>query len=166
MVFLLKPNWTFDFISVELDNKSPNIANIEVEITKPRRGVSALSGSLELKEDITDELHVELATFYSPTGSNFNRTPFAIPEANLSTIMNNYYKEYIMDSIQNCSENTPRIEDEFVAPLRKCAMHLTDCVISNENMPTMLRIGYYKLVFRVLKLAKASVEFLVKVEQK
>lgn len=166
LLYPSQPDWTFDLISVSVENHTPEKVFVELSITRPSRGIFGLSGSIDFKDDITDDFLISVSLFYSATGgSDFYRSPFNIPESRMSKFLNDFYKDMIMESFMKCGENAPETEDKFVEPLKKGIIKLKDCLISNKNMPSKMRSGYYKVIIKYRNLAEGVVEVLAKIEQ-
>ncbi|KAM7341940.1 uncharacterized protein ACRADG_009533 [Cochliomyia hominivorax] len=162
-----EPDWTFDFVSINVINQTPDITFVDLYVTRPSRGVFAMSGVVDIKEDLTDDLLLGVTVLYSMTGgSDFIKSPFNVPESNLTIILNKFYKDIVMESISDCSEEAPTTDDHFVAPLTKRKVTFDNCIISNENMPSKLRKGFYKIIFKYRKQSEGSLEFIVNVENK
>lgn len=122
---------------------------------------------MDIKEDLTDDFLFSLNLYYSMTGGlDFTKTPFFIPETNTTVGLNKFYKDLAMESLSKCATNAPWTDDKFVVPLPKRLATLDNCILSNKNMPSKMRSGYYKLLLKYRKQAEGFIEFLVKVEQK
>ncbi|KAM7348632.1 uncharacterized protein ACRADG_007910 [Cochliomyia hominivorax] len=160
-------DWTFDFVSVDVENITPNILFVDLHVTRPSRGVYAVSGIVDIREDLTDQFLLGVSIYYSPTGnSEFIKTPFNIPECNVTTLYNKYYKEIVIDSVAQCSDQAPSSKDLFQAPLTKRTIEVNNCLISNENMPSKMRPGFYKMVYEYRQQAEGRIALLIKVERK
>lgn len=71
-----------------------------------------------------------------------------------------------MESLLGCRNNAPLVVHKFVPPLTKRKIELKDCIISNKNMPSKLRSGFYKVVIEYTNQADGVIEVLAKVFSK
>ncbi|KAI9589626.1 hypothetical protein GQX74_007794 [Glossina fuscipes] len=147
-----KPPWKFDVLNVTYASQTPDKLDLKIKITQPSRGVNALSGWIEIKEDITDDVFIEIQLLYSKTGTgnSYSPTPFRMHKMNTTQFINWPYKEYLLDTVRGCAENYVEIEDEpFVAPVTKRRISFDDCVFDTEKLPTMMKNGFYKMEINV-----------------
>lgn len=122
---------------------------------------------MELRQDLTDDLLLSAQVYYNPTGGkNFVKTPFRVPEATLSNVLNTAYKDMLMETAVKCIENAPNFEDKFIAPLTKRVLIFRNCHADAENMPSVLKKGYYKIEVKYTKQARGSIIYTVKIEEK
>lgn len=132
------------------------------------RGSFVIDGTITVGKDLTDKTIVYAEVFYSPRGQQFVRTPFVVRNMPISKFFNTFYKDILFKSYKECSTNLP-INDKsetFVPPLTKRVMILENCTFSNEDMPSHLRPGYYKLKFGFTNEVETTMIFLAKVEPK
>uniref|UniRef100_A0A1A9UT13 Uncharacterized protein n=1 Tax=Glossina austeni TaxID=7395 RepID=A0A1A9UT13_GLOAU len=142
------PPWKFDVLNITYENQTPDKLDLEVKITHPSRGVTALTGWIDIKEDITDDAFIEIQLLYSKTGTgnSYSPTPFRLHKMNATQFINWPYKEYLLETLKGCAENYVELEDEpFVAPITKRRLSLNACVFGTGKMPTMMKNGFYKL---------------------
>uniref|UniRef100_A0A1A9Z0E8 Uncharacterized protein n=1 Tax=Glossina pallidipes TaxID=7398 RepID=A0A1A9Z0E8_GLOPL len=147
-----KPPWKFDVLNITYENQTPDKVDLEVKITQPSRGVTALTGWIDIKEDITDDAFIEIQLLYSKTGTgnSYSPTPFRLQKMNTSQFINWPYKEYLLDSLKGCAENYIDVGDApFVAPVTKRRVSLNECVFGTEKMPTMMKNGFYKMEIHI-----------------
>lgn len=117
------------------------------KIEQPTRGTFAISGIVDIKEDInTDNAKISVDIYYSKNAISYALTPFRIPPTVSTDGLNFLYKIYLMKTITKCCENAIDFEDKFVGPLTKRRMICKDCIFDGDNFPSHLRQGYYRLI--------------------
>uniref|UniRef100_A0A1A9X5P0 Uncharacterized protein n=1 Tax=Glossina brevipalpis TaxID=37001 RepID=A0A1A9X5P0_9MUSC len=163
------PPWKFDVLDVTFEVQNTDIFEMEAKITQPTRGVYAVSGVLNFKEDITDECHMELQLLYSKTGTgnSYSPTPFRLQKMNTTEFMNWPYKDYLLDTLRTCAENFVELEEDipFVAPVKKTRVVLNECKFNSDKLPTVMKNGFYKMEIRVYDQIEAvKPEFLIPLE--
>lgn len=86
-----------------------------------------------------------MKTYRSPRGNNdYKPVPFILPKNKVKDLMNELYKDVLMEDIHNCS-NVPYFEDKWDEIL-KGTFNFNMCKLSFDNWPESLLPGYYKLV--------------------
>ncbi|TMW53005.1 hypothetical protein DOY81_001868, partial [Sarcophaga bullata] len=163
-----EPDWTFEILEVNCINNSPDLFDMSLKLKRIARGYFALEGTITVGEDLTDESRVHADLFYSPMGQQFMRTPFAISEMPISQYFNTFYKDLFLEAFNECSTNPPLKDssETFIPPWRKTVMVLENCNLSNANMPSHMRSGYYKLIFEISNKVESTLTVLGKVESK
>lgn len=131
------------------------------------RGHFVIEGDITIGKDLTDDTLAYGEFLYSPFGQHFVRTPFHIPNVTLTDFYNKFYKDLCLESLNECATNLPLKDrsDVFVAPLTKRVMVFENCNLSNNNMPSHLKSGYYKVNIGATKEVETVVKILIKVEQ-
>lgn len=160
-----KPVWKFDILDVRYNIQTPDKIAIEIRITQPARGVYTVNGYFDIKEDVTDETFFEIGILYSKTGTgnSYSPTPFHLRKMNLSEFINWPYKEYLSGTVDQCGENAIEFEGKFVPPLTKRRLILSECKFNTDNMPSMMKNGFYKLEVVITKQFQFTVSILVQI---
>ncbi|XP_023302577.2 uncharacterized protein LOC111684596 [Lucilia cuprina] len=141
-----KPQYIVDVIDIDWNVTSTNNCDMEFRISQPTRGIYAVSGFIEFKEDInTENATAWVHIYYSTNAISYTLTPFHISPTVLTNIMNFLYKNYLMDSVKECCENPIDFENKFVSPLTKRRLICENCLMKSDNFPSHLRVGFYKL---------------------
>uniref|UniRef100_A0A1A9X5P1 Uncharacterized protein n=1 Tax=Glossina brevipalpis TaxID=37001 RepID=A0A1A9X5P1_9MUSC len=142
-----KPTWKFDILDATYEITNPNVVDMQLKITQPTRGVYAVNGSIDIKVDLTDEITFEIDILYSKsgTGNSYRSTPFRLRKMNLTEFVNWPYKDYLRETLRQCAKNYIEFEGKFVAPVEKTCITLEECKFDTDNMPTMMKNGFYKL---------------------
>ncbi|XP_075158092.1 uncharacterized protein LOC142231364 [Haematobia irritans] len=161
-----KPLWTYDLLSIEVENDMPDVVDFNITIKQVSRGVYRAVGKIEILQDLTDDMHGELQLYYSSNGmpNTYVRTAIAIPEKTLSGFFNDFYRPMAMEQLRNCTNDALYSSTRFSPPLTKRSVELDKCWVSNEDMPSYMRSGYYQAVFIFTNLGKAkiTVDMLIK----
>ncbi|XP_075169381.1 uncharacterized protein LOC142241490 [Haematobia irritans] len=146
-------NWSYDILSIHVEFDDPDVVNASLKETRVARGVYLANGFFDIKQDMTDDCELGMDIFFSPTGLNstYTRTAFTILRNTLSNVLNMYYKPIAMESMAECSDNSPYIEDVFRPPLTKRLITYKNCTVSTENMPSHMKPGYYRVIFNYYK---------------
>lgn len=74
--------------------------------------------------------------------------PLQIENQTLTSFMNTGYKEYLMDSLRDCS-NVPQFKDTWNGPQPKIRFILDKCTIRIDNLPNQMLPGFYKVVVSI-----------------
>lgn len=90
------------------------------------------------------------------------RTPYSIARTPIIQFLKTFYKKIAYESLSKCSRNAPDMNIERV--LTKRLIIFDNCFISNENLPSYLRNGYYKIILKFEGPAAMDVILLIKVE--
>lgn len=120
--------------------------NSSLELTLISRGIYGYSGYMQIFEDVDDRSTISVDVYYSSSGSNMIRSPYNIAATPFMKFLKTYYKDLVMTNLLQCSENAPTEEDLLGDILTKRLITVDKCTISNENFPSYLRYGYYKIV--------------------
>lgn len=155
-------------MEINCTNQTPDLFNLEVYLKRINRGHFVLDGIVTVGADLTDQTLTNADIFYSSTAQHFVRTPFVVHEMSLSEMINSFFKDMLFESLKDCITNLP-INDRsetFVPPLTKRIMILENCEISNDNMPSHMRPGYYNVQFGFKNEAETIATVLAKVEPK
>ncbi|XP_065365678.1 uncharacterized protein LOC135958714 [Calliphora vicina] len=159
-----EPDWTYELISIKLDSATPSLIDGDLHITRISRGLFALSGSITLREDLSNDTIIYADIYYSFLGHDYIKGPLRISKTPLPKFMQTFYKDILLDSLMDCSKNTPTLELEGV--ITKRVLEMENCVISNENMPSHMKNGYYKIMFAFTEQVEAMLEIIAKIEKK
>lgn len=120
--------------------------NSSLELTLISRGIYGYSGYMQIFEDLDDRSKISVDVYYSSSGSNMIRSPYTISATPFMKFLKTYYKDMIMTNLLKCSENAPTEEDLLGDILTKRLIIVDNCTISNENFPSYVRYGYYKII--------------------
>lgn len=141
-----KPQYNLDIIDIEWNVTTKNL-DMEWAISQPTRGVFAVTGFMDFKEDInTDNAKGWVNIYYSSNAVSYMLTPFRVLPTVFTDGVNFLYKNYLMDEMKKCCENPIDFEDKFVQPLTKRRMVCENCLLPSDNFPTSMRMGFYKIV--------------------
>ncbi|XP_037820076.1 uncharacterized protein LOC119609389 [Lucilia sericata] len=157
-------DWTYELLSLKLDSENPEILNGDLYVKRVSRGLFAFSGNLNIFEDLNNGTIVYTDVYYSYTSMDYVRSPFNVPKQPLPQFIKTLYKDMLMESLLQCSSNAPDLE--FDGVVTKRVVEFDDCVISNENMPSHMKIGYYKVIFTFTQQITAQLEIIVKIDKK
>ncbi|XP_075167021.1 uncharacterized protein LOC142239129 [Haematobia irritans] len=140
--------WTYELERINSSSSNPKIGEAHMEVERISRGKYAFSGEFLTYKEFDDTTFVDLEMFYSSTGQpkDYQRTPFTEKNRPLSYFMNNYYKEFIMDHLNQCSENVP-IFEKFEAPMEKLSIKMKKCDLPTDGFPSKMKGGKYKILF-------------------
>ncbi|XP_073846499.1 uncharacterized protein [Musca autumnalis] len=152
-----KKTWTYELQKLEAINETPDIVEVHVERRLVSRGVYRSFGEVDIKQDLTDDLQMEIYVMYSTNGRDFYRTPFHVPKGNLTFYINNYYMPIFMESFSECCDNLPALNGTFEAPLTARHITIANCVVNTENMPSHLKSGYYRITYSYMNQARGSI---------
>ncbi|KAM7356625.1 uncharacterized protein ACRADG_002281 [Cochliomyia hominivorax] len=142
-----KSQYIVDIIDVEWNITTTNNCDMYWKLSQPTRGIFAISGYLDFKEDInTDKATGKVDIYYSSNAITYMLTPFRIPPTIFTDGVNFLYKHFLMDTMLDCCENAINFEDKFVAPLTKRRMTCENCELKSDNFPSHLRPGFYRMV--------------------
>ena len=127
-----------------------------------------LKGSIAIYEDLTDETFVTAELWYAPIENHYVLTSFSIPEIPLSQFFNTFYKDMILESFANATENPPlrNRSETFVAPLTKRVMMFENLLLSNENMPSNMSAGYYVIHWALMGQVEHEINVLIQIEKR
>lgn len=143
---------------------TPEIFDINLQKKRASRGIFGFSGYIDFKvETDTDKAVVELNVYYSANGFTYTRSPIHIGPSSMTKVLNKEYKLYIEDTFVDCSTNAMN-DYHFVSPLSARYMNCTNCQFKTNNIPTSLRLGYYKLILLVYDKPNINCTFLIKLE--
>lgn len=157
-------NWSFELLDVDCSCENTDNCEIDCEIVRVSRGVFAMDGFIDLKIDVDDSTTIEGSLYRSNTvGNNYQKLPLEIANETLTVTMNEYYKKFLMNDIQNCSTNAPFFEN-FEAPLTKRKLELRHCNVSTDNLPSHMSEGLYKLNIIVYGPSKLMMSISFKIE--
>lgn len=137
------------------------MVDFKLRTSKISRGVYGIEGYFDVKQDIDDTLFFEAELFrsklYGPL-AYYSKLPMKVANTTLSNLMNEYYKQFVMNTLVNCTDQAPYFEDEFVPPITKRLMEFTQCRVSEEELNFQMNNGYYKFVARTSGLMDAVLE--------
>ncbi|XP_046811194.1 uncharacterized protein LOC111686550 isoform X2 [Lucilia cuprina] len=141
-----KQEWTYEILEFKSQTSNTDWIDLEYKLERIGRGKFGISGFLHIKQDVYDDYTVGINLERSSyrTGP-FMRHPMSVDNITLTEAMNTLYKDILMDTLQNCSVNAPFFEDKFEAPLTARMVEVSKCILSTENLPSILMAGYYKL---------------------
>ncbi|XP_065365679.1 uncharacterized protein LOC135958715 [Calliphora vicina] len=160
----IKPDWTYEFISIDSHSDTPDILNFNLYLTRISRGQFAFSGTMDVGEDLNDDTLVNMMVYYSYSSHDYVRSPLQVPKLELPKFIQTHYKDIMMEDLQICAKNAPDLESDGVVTKRLAEFE--NCSISNENMPSHLKAGYYKIVLIFTGRANVSLTVVIKVEPK
>ncbi|XP_061395981.1 uncharacterized protein LOC133331613 [Musca vetustissima] len=137
--------WDFELINVDYYASNPELADIELNVQRIDRGRYGCSGFIDFKVDINEEdVRLEFILQRSQFKSGpFTTMPMKIDNETLTTALNVFYKNIIMEDAQECCENAPYFNGTFKGPLTKRRVTLNQCSISSEKLPSYMMDGYY-----------------------
>ena len=146
----------------------PDLFYINLYLKRIARGRFVLDGTINVGVDLTDETIIYTEVFYSPTAQNFVRTPITIPSVPLSQYMNTFFKDIGLETLNDCATNPPlrNASETFVSPLTKRIMILENCTFENDNAPSHLRPGFYKINYELRNQVESKIIALAKMEPK
>lgn len=149
-------------------DKTPDLLETNIYLKRIARGRFAMAGNVTTGIDLTDETKISAEVSYSSTAQHFMLTPFHIPQTTLSKYINTYYKDFLLDELKECATNPPHKDasETFIPPLTKRVVVLENCAFSNENMPSHMRSGYYKLIISLTNQIDTTCSILSKIEPK
>lgn len=75
---------------------------------------------------------------------NYIIQPYSLSNSTLTVVMNQHYKNLLMDTFKECAENAPFFE-KFELPLGPIHLILDKCQISTDNLPSYMNEGCYKV---------------------
>ncbi|KAM7344646.1 uncharacterized protein ACRADG_011289 [Cochliomyia hominivorax] len=138
-----KKSWTYEFTDIKTTTTNADLFEAELEIVRVARGIFGFSGYVNIKEDLDDSVIVE-ANFYRDKycDEDYEIQPYSVSNTSLTSAMNDFYKPYVMDGLEECATDAPFFE-EFVAPLTKRCLVMNECKMSNENLPSHMDDGCY-----------------------
>ncbi|KAM7355531.1 uncharacterized protein ACRADG_001560 [Cochliomyia hominivorax] len=141
----MNSQYIVDIIDIEWDVTTTNNCDMNWKLSQPTRGVLAMSGFIDFKENINTHKAIgKLDVYYSANAITYMLTPYRMPDATLTDYINIYYKDFFMDSALECCENPINFQDQFTSPLTKRRIICENCVIRADNFPTHMRLGFYR----------------------
>ncbi|XP_061395980.1 uncharacterized protein LOC133331612 [Musca vetustissima] len=142
---LSKQFWDFELIQVDYYTSNPEVADIKLNAQRIDRGRYGASGFIDLKIDLyEDDVRIQFLLQRSQFRSGpFTTMPMKIENETLSTAVNVFYRNMIMEEAQKCCENAPYFNDTFKPPLTKRLVTLNQCSVSLEKLPNYMMDGYY-----------------------
>ncbi|XP_023302194.2 uncharacterized protein LOC111684287 [Lucilia cuprina] len=158
-----EPNWSYELLSIKLDSET-ELFKGDLYVKRLSRGLYAVSGTLNIGMDLNNNTIVCADVYYSFTSMDYIRTPFSVPKQPMPQFIKTLYKDMLLESLLKCSTNPPDLE--FDGVITKRLVELNDCIISNENMPSHMKSGFYKIIFGMQKQVTAQLEIIVKIDQK
>ncbi|XP_075162418.1 uncharacterized protein LOC142235078 [Haematobia irritans] len=164
IISLVEGKFDIDIIEVDWNITTNNAIDIKMKSVQPRRGIFAVKGYIELKEDLDLEASLsQVKIYYSSRGQVFQLSPFRVPEQTLETTMNGAYKIYLMDRLHECCDNAP-YGDPIESPVTKRKINFNNCLFPTDTFPPTMRLGYYKLVIMVYQEVEFNLSILLKVD--
>ncbi|XP_037942909.1 uncharacterized protein LOC119675773 [Teleopsis dalmanni] len=155
-------NSDVEFISVKGSSSNNDIFETNMKLERIKRGVYALSGLMDFKEDTTDEWMVEIVVLKSRYGNNpYKPTAIKAPKDTLHNNINGVYKRFFMNYTRECAPKAPQIVGKFVPPLTKRRILFTRCIVTTKYFPPM-EPGYFKFISKFSGRVNASWEVLAK----
>ena len=101
-------------------------------------------------------------------GNNqFQKLPYGSARGKLtiSEFVNDYYRSYVMKSVQNCS-NLPVFDEVFKPPVKAGFYYTDSCQINDKSLPYYTQPGLYKIECFFLKNGnKLGVRFTFKINR-
>ncbi|KAH8291699.1 hypothetical protein KR018_006049, partial [Drosophila ironensis] len=156
--------WTYTLQSVNCSSKNEEMAYAEMRIDRLGRGEFGLSGILDLKVDVSEDMEVEVFSYRSTDqGANYKIQPYSLPRQSFYQAMNSFYKDMIMDSAANCS-NLPQFDDK-ITDMTAQKFVFDKCQVSTEKFPQHMPDGWYKLTFTTYGIMELYAEIIVSVDK-
>lgn len=145
--FFQKLHYVTEILEVEWNVTNNDAADVQLYVSHPSRGVTALAGVIDVKKDLnTDNIFSEVTMYYSKNGISYTLTPFGSPRGKATRLVNVMYKDYVMDALVKCCDNPLVIEGKFEPPIiTKRKMTLKDCIPEVDNYVSSMRLGFYRL---------------------
>ncbi|XP_073828235.1 uncharacterized protein [Musca autumnalis] len=139
--------WTYELKNIETGSSNPEMVSFgECKLERISRGVFAVIGAIDIKYDIQegDSNTVEFNSYRSENGKDYRPLPFKTPRQHIFDYFNTFYKDYVMDTLKDCS-NFPAFEDKFEPPFERQTYYLDHCQFDQESFPQHLQEGFYKV---------------------
>ncbi|XP_061400972.1 uncharacterized protein LOC133336707 [Musca vetustissima] len=157
-------HYELDILEVEWNTTTPDLIDARLKPVQPSRGIYGVSGYIDFKEDVNmDDTTAEVKVYYSSTGMNYQLSPFRVPEQSFTSGMNTAYKNYLMEGLAECCEDSPQAET-FTSPLTKRKMICENCLFPSDNFPPTLRLGFYRLIILLYNDLDFTLSILLKVD--
>ncbi|XP_011291722.1 uncharacterized protein LOC105261707 [Musca domestica] len=143
----VEQTWTYELKSIETYSSDPEKVKFgECKLERISRGVFAVMGSADIQYDIHegDSNTVEFNSYRSANGKDYHPLPFKTPRQHIFEYLNTFYKDYVMDTLKDCS-NFPAFEDKFEPPFERGVYYLDKCQFDQKSFPQHLQEGFYKV---------------------
>ncbi|XP_075153243.1 uncharacterized protein LOC142226887 [Haematobia irritans] len=164
IISLSEGKYDIDIIEVDWNITTTDAIDIKLKSVQPKRGIFAINGYIELKEDVRLEASLsQVKIYYSSRGQVFQLSPFRVPEQTATSTMNGPYRIYVMDRMQECCENAP-YGDIIESPITKRKVTFNNCQFPTDTIPPTMRLGYYRLVIMVYGDIEFNLSILLKLD--
>lgn len=175
-LLLLKRNWVYEPLSVEVKTSDPTKLNIEAKLDRIGRDFT-ISITLDWNYDVDETTmvniflkhikfiyfieftcQVEAYSYRSASGNENDYTPlpWTMPRQTYKKYTETYYQNIVYKNLANCS-NLPKPDN--VDPWPRGQYILDKCVANGDGLPEIAPEGYYKVIFQVF--GEVDWEFLV-----
>ncbi|KAI9584056.1 hypothetical protein GQX74_010391 [Glossina fuscipes] len=134
-----------ELLSIMWDVADDEMVKIDLKVKQINRTSFALSGTVDLRYEFSENTMINVITYHSPSGNsdNYRELPYHL-SAKVFDCLDKYYKETFKNFL-NCS-NLPQIETE-ARDYKYRQLYIIDrCTLSNDAAPNYLPDGYYKVL--------------------
>lgn len=137
-------------------------------LNRVSRGIYTIGGIVDIKQSVTDDTVGGLTTYYSISGQNYAKAPFFVQNCSLSCGVNEYYRNILMEDLMECADNVLILNDSetFEPPLTPRLVTLRNCSIRTDNLPSVIRAGFYKIVIEFKNELVGILESVIQVQSK